>query len=123
MKPCKKIQFFIVLIIFAVTAAPPVFASGIKDRMLQRLPVINDLKNRGVIGEDNRGYLGYVGASGEQESVVTEENKDRKAVYVHFASQQKTTVDVVESIQGKRKAEKTKPGHFYQSEDGRWIKK
>ncbi|MCK5878724.1 MAG: DUF1318 domain-containing protein, partial [Holophagae bacterium] len=37
------------------------FADGnaIKERMRQRLPVIMNLKNQGMVGENNRGFLEY----------------------------------------------------------------
>ena len=37
--------------------------------------------------------------------------------------QQNTTIDVVENVQAKRKAGKTKPGQFFQNPKGEWIKK
>ena len=91
--------------------------------MLQRLPAIADLKTKGVIGEDNRGYLGYVTGNRAMEDVIAAENADRKTVYEIFAKQQNTGLDVVETVQGARKAEKANPGEFYQNREGNWIKK
>ncbi len=115
-----KTFMFVVCLIFTTQF---VFAAGIKERMKARLPVIAALKAKGIIGENNQGYLGFVTATKADEAVITAENKDRKAIYSHFAKQQNTTVDVVEKVQAKRKAEKTKSGQFYQAADGKWIKK
>jgi uncharacterized protein YdbL (DUF1318 family) len=98
-------------------------AANIKERMKQRLPVIKELKTKGIIGENNRGYLGFVGAEQAQEAVVAAENKDRKAIYTHFAKQQKTTVEFVEKVQAERKAQKAITGQFFQTQDGQWVKK
>ncbi|MBT3386463.1 MAG: YdbL family protein [Desulfobacula sp.] len=116
-----KIHFF--LIICLIFSSQLVLAAGIKDRIKQRLPVIADLKTKGVIGEDNRGYLGFVTGASEQQSVIAAENKDRKMIYKHFAKQQNTTIEFIEEIQANRKAKKAKPGEFIQSRDGSWHKK
>jgi len=116
-----KIQF--VLIICLILSSQLVLAAGIKDRIKQRLPVIADLKTKGVIGEDYRGYLGFVGNARDQQSVIAAENKDRKLIYKHLAKQQNTTIEVIEQIQAKRKAAKAKPGEFIQRQDGSWQQK
>ena len=107
------------LIAFSQTA----WGQGIKERMKSRLPVIADLKTKGIIGETNQGYLGYVGAKRSQEQVIEAENKDRKAIYTYFAKQQNTSLSVVEQIQAKRKAEKANPGEYIQNAKGKWVKK
>ena len=111
------------LMLFLFLLSPCALADAIKDRMLQRLPAIADLKTKGVIGEDNRGYLGYVTGNRAMEDVIAAENADRKTVYEIFAKQQNTGLDVVETVQGARKAEKANPGEFYQNREGNWIKK
>ncbi len=116
-----KIQ--VLLIFCLIVSSQLVLASEIKERMKQRLPVIADLKTKGIIGEDNKGYLGFVTSTREQEAVIAAENEDRKTVYTYFAKQQNTTIDVVESIQAARKAEKTASGEFFQTPDGTWQKK
>jgi uncharacterized protein YdbL (DUF1318 family) len=111
------------LMLFLLLLSPCAFADAVKDRMLQRLPAIADLKTKGIIGEDNRGYLGYVTGNRPMEDVIAAENADRKTVYEIFARQQNTDLDVVETVQGARKAEKANPGEFYQNREGQWIKK
>jgi hypothetical protein len=111
------------LMLFLLLLSPCALADAIKDRMLQRLPAIADLKTKGIIGEGNRGYLGYVTGNRVMEDVIAAENADRKTVYEIFAKQQNTSLDVVETVQGTRKAEKANPGEFYQNREGQWIKK
>lgn len=119
----KTFKIYVLLILCLIVSSQFALAAGIKDRMKQRLPAIADLKAKGIIGEDNSGYLGFVTGARAQEEVVEAENKDRKAVYTHFAQQQNTTINVVEKVQAKRKAERTKPGEFFQKPDGSWHKK
>lgn len=116
-------KIILLLMLFLLPSSPCVLADAVKDRMLQRLPAIADLKTKGVIGEDNRGYLGFVTGNRVMEEVIAAENTDRRSVYEIFAKQQKTGLDVVESVQGARKAEKANPGEFYQNRDGQWVKK
>lgn len=116
-----KIYFLMIICLMVVSQSA--LAAGIKERMRQRLPAIADLKAKGIIGEDNSGYLGYVTHARVQEDVIAAENKDRNAIYTHFAKQQSTTLGVVEKVQAKRKAEKARPGEFFQNPDGSWQKK
>lgn len=116
-----KIQILIVLCL--AVSIQMASAAGIKERMKARVPVIAELKAKGIVGENNRGYLAFVGSARASEDVIAAENKDRKAIYSHFAKKEKTTLDVVEKVQAERKAQKTKPGQYYQSPDGSWVKK
>ncbi len=119
----KIFKIHVLLIFCLIISTQLVPASEIKERMKQRLPVIAELKAKGIIGEDNKGYLGFVTGKRDQEAVIAAENEDRKTVYTYFAKQQNTTIDVVESIQAARKAEITAPGEFFQNPDGSWHKK
>lgn len=98
-------------------------AQDIKARMKERLPQVLALKAKGLIGENNQGYLQFVGAAKEQEDLVTAENADRRMVYEAIAKQQGTPVDLV----GKRRAlqlvEMAGPGEWLQNDAGQWYKK
>ena len=118
-----SLKIFIILVFTVVVCFQTAAAQGIKERMKQRLPAIAELKSQGIVGENNQGYLGFVSGKKAMEDVVNAENKDRKAVYAYFAEQQNTTIDVVETVQAKRKAEKANPGEFFQTPEGKWVKK
>ena len=102
-------KIILLIIICSAFSFQTSIAGSIKERMKQRLPEIKALKTNGIIGENNRGYLGFVTAKKVKEALIAAENKDRKAIYLHFAKQQNTTLEVVENVQAKRKAEKAKP--------------
>lgn len=106
--------------IFLITS---VHAQGIKAQMKERLPIINNLKAKGVIGENNKGFLEFRGGSREKADVVNAENADRKKVYASIASKQGSSPDHV----GKRRAAQLKtiarPGEWLQKPDGQWYKK
>ena len=79
---------FTLSIIFITGAFAFAGSEQIKARMKQRLPVINDLKNRGIIGENNKGYLDFIGGNKEKADVVNAENRDRKKVYTALGKQE-----------------------------------
>ena len=99
------------------------WGQNIKERMAERLPVIVDLKERGIIGENNQGYLEYPKGGNEQKAVVDAENADRKAIYEAIAKKQDTDAGHVGQRRALQIAEKAKPGEWLQDENGQWKKK
>ena len=112
----------LISVLFAVSFASAA-ADGLKESMAARLPEIMALKDKGVIGEDNQGYLQFVGAAREKDDLMQAENNDRRQVYQAIAKQQGTTVDLV----GRRRAQQimgiAQSGHWLQDANGRWYKK
>ncbi len=99
------------------------FADDIKARMKNRLPVIKQLKAQGIVGEDNKGYLQFVGGKKEKADVVAAENKDRQTVYAAIAKQQGTTAELVGKRRALQIAKKAAPGEYVQDTGGNWIQK
>jgi uncharacterized protein YdbL (DUF1318 family) len=107
--------------------AAPAFAesaAAIRGRMEQRLPQIDALKEKEVLGENNRGLLeertaGTAGAS----AIVADENRDREAVYALLAQQTGATPDSVGRTRAKQIAANSKAGVWVQDESGAWKKK
>ncbi len=98
-------------------------SKAIKQRMIERLPVIKSLKDKGIVGENNKGYLEFVGQKKEKADVVNAENNDRKLVYGAIAKQQGTTVDLVGKHRAIQIANKAQPGEWLQDAAGKWHKK
>ena len=120
----KQWKTGMVLAIAAVLAfAASVPAQGIKERMKERLPVIAELKQQGIVGEDNRGYLAFVGNEKSHETLIDQENQDRKTIYAQIAAQQNTSISVVEKNRALQLAERAAPGTYVQKPDGTWIMK
>ncbi|MFN2436001.1 MAG: YdbL family protein [Desulfotignum sp.] len=120
----KLWTLWMVLGIAAVlTVAGSVPAQGIKERMKERLPVIAELKKQGIVGEDNRGYLAFVGKEKSHETLIDEENQDRQTIYAHIAAQQNTSISVVEKTRALQLAERAAPETYIQKPDGTWVKK
>jgi len=108
-----------VLFLFSAASA----AGTIKERMAERLPAVVALKDKGVIGEDNLGYLQFVGTVKEKAELVQAENDDRLQVYQAIAGQQGTTADLVGRRRAQQIMEISLPGHWLQDENGSWYKK
>ena len=124
MKRNSLVRLSVSLLILVVLASGVcAFAQGIKARMQARLPEIVALKDEGVIGEDNRGYLAFVGSVKKKVDVVEAENNDRRQVYTAIAQQEGTTVDVVGRLRARQIAQNASPGEWLQNENGQWIRK
>jgi uncharacterized protein YdbL (DUF1318 family) len=120
----KQWALWLVLVIAAVlTVADSLPAQGIKERMKDRLPVIAELKKQGIVGEDNRGYLAFVGDVKTHETLIEQENQDRQTIYAQIAAQQNTSISVVEKNRALQLAERAAPGTYVQNPDGTWVKK
>lgn len=98
-------------------------AASIKDRMVARIPQINDLKNKGLVGENNKGLLEFRTNQKPQQDMVIAENKDRKAVYGAIAKKQGVKPDLVGQRRAQQIAKIGSPGHWFQKPDGTWYKK
>jgi len=116
------ISFFLSIILITGASA---FAGSdkIKARMKERLAVIKVLKAEGVIGENNKGYLEFIGGKQAKKDVINAENSDRKQVYTAIAKQQGTSVDLVGKRRAKRIENKAKPGQWIQDQSGKWYQK
>lgn len=98
----------------------------IKKRMAERLPTVNELKQKQWVGENNQGFLEILEpekVSDEQEKVVVEENTDRKIVYAKIADQVDATVKLVGQQRAKTIREQSASGIKIQLPDGTWTEK
>jgi uncharacterized protein YdbL (DUF1318 family) len=99
------------------------FCADIKTRIKNRLPRIIELKAAGIVGENNQGFLAFIGGNTSEQALVDAENKDRQLVYDAIAKQQGTTADVVGRRRALQIADKAKPGEWIQDAGGKWSQK
>ena len=118
---CAAVLFCFLLIPHFASADDS--AEKIKTQMLTRLPVINDLKERGIIGETNQGFLAVLKPGRADPDLAEAENRDRKKVYAIIAEKIGTTVERVGKRRAKQIAESAPAGHWVQNESGKWHKK
>lgn len=118
-----KIVLTFLIIPTAVAISLTHAEEDIKSRMKSRLPTILTLKAKGIIGENNKGYLAFLGNDTSNKNVADAENKDREIVYSDIAKEQKITADVVGKRRAKQIAEKANTGEWIQKENGEWYQK
>jgi len=98
-------------------------AAEIQQRMAGRLPAIDALKAKQVIGENNRGFVEVRQAAPGADSVVSDENRDRAAVYALIAQKTSAASDAVGQARAKQIAANSRGGVWLQDESGKWYKK
>ncbi len=120
-------RLLLLTLMLAGSAAVPARAQdsgAIKARMAQRLGAVDGLKDRGIAGENNRGYLEARGAAGgEEQRLISEENTDRRAAYTLIAQQTNSDVDAVGRARAQRIAIGSKRGVWVQEPTGEWRQK
>ena len=93
-------------------------------RMEQRLSDVDALKGRGVVGENNRGYLeARASLKGDEQGVVSAENSDRAALYASVAKEQGISVEQVGRGRAQKIAAGSKRGVWLQGNDNAWYQK
>ncbi|MEO6876376.1 MAG: YdbL family protein [Opitutaceae bacterium] len=119
-----KILFLLAISCLFTVATRAESAADLRHRMEQRLPQLDALKAKGIIGEDNRGFVVERQAgSPDAAGLVASENTDRTAVYQRIAQQTGATADGVGRARAKQIAENSRPGVWVQDESGQWRKK
>ncbi len=119
----RYVRSILLLPVGIILLCTPSLADDIRARMKARLPLIVELKSKGLVGENSNGLLEFVGNKKEQEEVIDAENKDRLKVYEAIAKQTGTSPDVVAKRRALQIAEKASPGEWLEDENGRWYQK
>ncbi len=120
-----RLLFVTAVLAFGTAAVRAQDLNAVKGRMEQRLGSVNALKDRGIAGENNRGFLEVRGAAtGADQQVISDENADRRAVYAALAAQTGANADAV----GRQRAQQiaatvAKRGHWIQESNGEWRQK
>ena len=117
----SRICFCFIACVLLLSAAP--LAASEKERMLARIPALNELKDQGLVGENNLGRLEYRTKEMPHKDVMDAENSDRMKVYKAIAKKQGTTADLVGKRRALQIAEKAKVGEWLQKPDGAWYTK
>jgi uncharacterized protein YdbL (DUF1318 family) len=90
-----------------------------------RFDQLNELKNKGSIGENNHGYVEVLGGDSSAESIANAENADRKVIYTTIADQNGLTgaIETIEKVFAQVQRDKAESGQKIQTEDGNWTTK
>ncbi len=126
LKKITVLSFFLFLLAPFFLTPSPAGATSVKEvkaRMIARIPTINSLKNKGIIGENNQGFLEYRSDSKVQKKLIDAENADRALVYRVIGKKQGAPPALVGQRRAKQIARKGKAGQWFQKPDGSWYKK
>ncbi len=123
LKKTVVIPFVLLFFITFFLSVSVVQSASLKERMAARIPTINTLKDQGVVGENNKGFLEFRGNKRPQKDIVDAENRDRQKVYEVIGKQQNASSTLVGQRRAKTIAQKSRPGHWFQNSDGSWNKK
>lgn len=115
----------VALSLVAVVPAPAAEnLNAVRARMEQRLSALDQTKDRGVAGENNRGYLEARGQpSAEDQKLIAEENADRRTVYADIAARTGASADSVGRHRAQQLAGLARRGHWIQDANGSWRQK
>jgi uncharacterized protein YdbL (DUF1318 family) len=116
----SSLYLFLAGFIFMAAVA---HSASIKEQMAARIPAINTLKDQGVIGENNKGFLEYRTANKPEQTLVQAENTDRAAVYAAIGKNQGASPVLVGERRAAMIVENGQAGHWFQKPDGTWFKK
>ncbi|MBT5814166.1 MAG: DUF1318 domain-containing protein [Opitutales bacterium] len=98
--------------------------NGIKQRILQRVGAVDELKIKALLGENNKGLLEQRAMlAPAQTKVMNEENADRKALYAILAKRLGLSVTVVGQGRAESIRKKSAPKLWIQEPSGKWLQK
>jgi len=126
MKRTLKITVALLGGVFLLAAAMQAESAELKERFLQRKPLLEKLKTLEWIGENNLGFLAFrsdTGQSEENAQAVQAENEDRKTVYMEIAVKLNTSAEEVGKRRAVQIATLAAVGHWLQDADGNWYQK
>jgi len=114
---------WIILTLTALMGTVALQASA-QQRIKERLPTLDALKQAGKIGEDNRGFVeARESVTPEQETLIAAENADRTELYALVAQRSQQTVEEVGKQRAVRIAQIAASGVWLQDSRGRWYQK
>lgn len=117
--PAILASMLTLLTVVFVLFAPAQAQSMTLQQAMSELPT---MKEQGMLGEQQNGYLGVVAARGNANVVASLINDARRSEYTRIADQNSIAVSDVEAMAGKRAIERSPAGHYIQL-DGRWVVK
>lgn len=116
----------IILILLLIFCSNSIYAEDnqiILSRMKSRLPDIFELKIKGIIGENNNGFLEFRCPNKNKESIINAENADRLAVYRVIAEKHNVSPEIVGRQRALQIVQKAAAGEWLQDTDGNWYQK
>ena len=112
--------------LFLLAVSVQAESAELKGKFLQRKPLLEQLKNQELIGENNLGFLEFRSADGqskENTQIIQAENEDRKTVYAEIAVKVNTSAEDVGKRRAVQIAALAAVGQWLQDAEGNWYQK
>jgi uncharacterized protein YdbL (DUF1318 family) len=111
----RRLRATLLAIVLAIAVAPAALWAASLDQA----------KSQGLVGEQANGYLGVVAANApaDVKALVADINQKRKQEYQSIAQRNKTSLDAVEALAGKKAIELTPAGQYVRPPSGQWVRK
>ena len=96
------------------------------DNRRERFDQLRTYKEKGVIGENNRGYVELLSDDPQAKALVEAENQDRRLIYKAIIQQNNLAPGELEKVEkafAQVQKEKASPGDKIQDADGNWTAK
>ena len=95
------------------------------DNRRDRFDQLRNLKAKGVIGENNRGYVELLTSDATAKDLVDAENRDRTLIYKTIETQNNLidALATIEKVFAQVQSDKASPGDKIQDENGHWANK
>jgi len=127
-KSVLSFAIYALLLTFVFSATPTLYAdndfASAQKRTLDRLEERENLWNRGLIGENNAGFVSARSSlNNKQREMVAEENKDRTIIYTAIAARTNSTAEEVGKQRAAQIAKAAKRGLWLQDMEGKWYRK
>ena len=90
-----------------------------------RFDQLHELKSKGIVGENNHGYVEIFQKDASAQSLVEAENHDRKIIYQTIALQNgiENELNIIEKVFAQVQREKSESGERIQDDQGQWSQK
>jgi uncharacterized protein len=113
---------FITMLLIAPLSLLAATKEEIAQRQRERASEIAQLKQQGVIGETDEGYVDFVEGKSSGGDVVKAENNDRRELYALIARDTKASVEEVAKHAAQKYFQRAKKGEYLRY-SGEWRKK
>lgn len=122
----KTLLTILAALALGLAASVPLRADELGDaqkRIQARQAELATLKEKGAVGENNRGFVEVREAVPGVDDIVGGENADRGRIYAVLARQTGSTPEAVGRARARQIAAHSRPGVWVQDEAGRWSRK
>jgi uncharacterized protein YdbL (DUF1318 family) len=91
-----------------------------------RYSQLQSLKQKGAVGEDNKGFVADLGRDPQAAAMVSSENRDRRIIYQALVDQNKlgsAGMTEVQKVFAEVQRDKASSGEYIQTPAGEWSRK